>query len=225
MKTLIKLSLLFFAFGLMMTACSNNNNSSEAAETGDAVGDAATVPATATNYAINTAESVINWTGSKPTGSTHIGTIKLSDGQLSMNGDELAGGSFTIDMNSLANQDLPEDQRGDLEGHLKTEDFLDVANHPKGTFVLTSASKVADKPNITHNIKGDLTLRGVTKNVSFDANVAVINNTIRAVTPSFTINRTEWGINYNSGILGTVKDKLIDDDIALVISLSGSTAN
>ena len=46
---------------------------------------------------------------------------------------------------------------------------------------------------------------------------------VKITTPEFTINRTEWGVNYNSGILGTVKDKLIADDVKLSITLVGNS--
>jgi len=220
MKMLTKFACFFFAVALITTAC--KNNSSEAVKTGSAK-TTTEAPAAAATYAVNTSSSSINWTGSKPTGSQHFGTIKLSGGSLGVANGELVSGTFNIDMNSLENKDLEAGNgKEKLEGHLKSGDFFEVEKFPTGKFEITNVSKVSGKEGITHRITGNLTLKGVTKSISFDSNVAIINNALTAVTPSFKINRTEWGINFNSGILGTVKDNLIDDDVALVISLTAA---
>ncbi|WNJ20789.1 YceI family protein [Pontibacter sp. G13] len=52
------------------------------------------------------------------------------------------------------------------DGHLKSPDFFDVANHPDLTFKSTSFKKVGDK---TYKLTGDLTIKGVTKSVTLDA--------------------------------------------------------
>jgi hypothetical protein len=49
--------------------------------------------------------------------------------------------------------------------------------------------------------------------------VSVQDGGVQAKTAAFTINRTEWGINYGSGIIGTAKDKIIHDEVGLNISL------
>jgi len=62
--------------------------------------------------------------------------------------------SFEADIDSISTNNYQWD------GHLKSADFFDAANHPKMTFVSTSARKLSD-----HELRvtGDLTLRGVTK--------------------------------------------------------------
>ena len=220
MKMLTKFAYFFFAVALITTAC--KNNSGDAVKTG-AAEKTTEAPTAAASYAVNTSSSSINWTGSKPTGDQHFGIIKLSGGNLAVANGDLVSGSFDIDMNSLESKDLEAGNgKEKLEGHLKSGDFFEVEKFPAGKFEITNVKKVSDKEGITHNISGNLTLKGVTKSISFDSNVAIINNTVTAVTPSFKINRTEWGVNFNSGILGTVKDHLIDDDVALVISLTAA---
>ena len=64
---------------------------------------------------------VVNWVGSKPTGSKHTGTINVSGGELSVAGDFPVGGKFTIDMNSITNTDQEAGKgKEKLEGHLKS---------------------------------------------------------------------------------------------------------
>ncbi|MEM1319312.1 MAG: YceI family protein [Bacteroidota bacterium] len=220
MKTLNQFVFLFLVLGLM-TAC--QNTPSEAVKTEEAVGKAAAASAEAAAFTVNPTTSVIKWVGSKPTGDQHMGTLNISAGKLSVENGDLKSGSFELDMNSIACTDLESgDGKEKLEGHLKNEDFFEVEKFPSGKFVITGIQKTDNKVGVTHTISGDLTLKDITKSISFDTNVALIGNDLTAVTPSFKINRTEWGINFNSGILGTVKDRLINDDIALTIDLKAS---
>jgi polyisoprenoid-binding protein YceI len=124
-------------------------------------------------------------------------------------------------MNSIANSDLTaENGKEKLEGHLKTGDFFETEKYPTGKFEITSVSAASGVEDATHLIEGNLTMKGVTKSVKLPAHVAITDSKITAVTPAFTINRTEWGITFKSGIIGTVKDKSINDEIGLVISLA-----
>jgi polyisoprenoid-binding protein YceI len=69
-------------------------------------------------------------------------------------------------------------------------------------------------------VDGDLTIKGITKKVSFDASINLLNGKFAANTLPFTINRTEWGVNYQSkSIVAGLKDQFIYDDITLEIEL------
>ena len=58
------------------------------------------------------------------------------------------------------------------------------------------------------------------KSITFPASIVKLGEKINAVTPSFTINRTEWGINFQSkSVFTDLKDKFIHDDISLNIQL------
>ena len=54
---------------------------------------------------VNTRESLINWMGKKPA-REHKGTVRLSSGELTVNKNEVTGGSFTIDMPTITDTDL-----------------------------------------------------------------------------------------------------------------------
>ena len=218
MKSFFYFTCLMLSFCLIAVSC-NNSTPGEAAKTEEAK-ETASAPAAAQTFVVDAASSGITWTGGKPTGATHTGTIKITSGEFAVENGEVASGTMVIDMNSIENTDLtPEDGKEKLEGHLKSEDFFDVAKFPTATFAISSIEKVSDNPNVTHRITGNLTMKGATKSITFDSNVAVLDNQLTAVSPSFTINRTEWGVNHKSGILGTIKDQLINDDIALNINL------
>jgi len=163
-----------------------------------------------TNYSVDTAGSFINWTGKK-IAYGHSGNLKLSNGKLSVSNGNIVAGKFDIDMTSINCTDLEGDKKADLEGHLNGTDFFDVEQFKTGSFVITSVTPETTTPDVTHNVTGNLTLKGVTKSVTIPASIAIVDNTLSAVTPAFTTNRTEWGINYSSGILGPAKDKIINE--------------
>lgn len=201
----------------LFTACSDAPKG-EKVEAKDATEETA-VSNAATSYTVNTDESKVMWTGSKPTGQ-HMGTIGLSNGTIAVTDGMISGGEFTIDFNSLVNTDLKAGEgKEDLEGHLKTGDFFEVEKFPTGTFNVTSVEAVSDNAEVTHNVTGNLTMKDITKSVSIPMNVAMMGDKIAAQSTAFTIDRTQWGINFHSGALGTAKDKIINDQVGLVITL------
>lgn len=154
-------------------------------------------------YSIDSATTV-TWTGTKPAGQ-HTGTFKLKEGSLLIKDNVLVGGKFSIDMGSLTNVDLASDadNKGKLEGHLKSPDFFDVAKYPAAKFEITSVvpfkadstSKDIIMKDATHTIRGNLTLKDSTKSISFPAKVT-IDAATAAASADFNIDRTDWGINY-----------------------------
>ena len=83
-----------------------------------------------TQTEVKVKEGTITWTGKKVTGS-HTGTIELQEGTLIMEGNELVGGSFTVNMTSIQVTDLEAGKgKEKLEGHLKTDEFFGVNKFP-----------------------------------------------------------------------------------------------
>lgn len=173
---------------------------------------------------VNTDESKINWIGRKPAGE-HKGYVKLREGELLVENNELKGGSFVLDMKSIEDLDLKnESMKAKLLNHLKSDDFFDVQKYPTARYVITGVTRInngeKEKRNATHRIDGNLTMKGVTKKVSFDASINMLNGKVAANTPSFKINRTDWGVNYQSkSIFSNLVDEFIHDDIELTIDL------
>lgn len=227
MKTTVQLFVATLFMSLLMVSCAEAPEGQKV-EANDAVSvEAAETPTDATVYTVDTDASVINWVGSKP-GGEHTGTVKMTTGELMVEGDELVGGNFVLDMNTITNADLAgTDKQAKLEGHLKTGDFFEVETYPSATFAITSVAPASDNPDATHNLTGNLTMKGVTKSVTVPATIEITEGGVMATTPKFTINRTEWGVNFKSGILGVPKDEAIHDEIGLQIELKSApqTAN
>jgi polyisoprenoid-binding protein YceI len=176
---------------------------------------------------VNTTESLVNWLGKKPAGE-HNGYVKLSEGTLQLAGNEIAGGSFVIDMNSIVNLDLKDENMNQrLVGHLKSSDFFDVEKYPAASFVITKVSRLkstaSGAPKVTHRIEGNLTIKGISKSIVFDAHVSKAGGKFVATTESFVINRTLWNVNYQSkSIFAELKDQFINDDITLSVKLASN---
>lgn len=166
-------------------------------------------------YAIDADASEVEWEGTKLVGGGHTGTIAIEDGQLKVNNGELVGGTIKMDVTRLANNDLEGEDRGKLEGHLKSPDFFDVEQYPDATFEITRVTPVSGKDH-THDVTGNLTLKGNSRSITIPANVTMEGNELRAMTEEFVIDRTEWGMQYGSGsITGIAQDNIINDEVGL----------
>lgn len=155
-------------------------------------------------------EGIINWKGSKITTDSHEGTIAISTGSLSFEDNTLTGGSFTVDMNSIVCTDLPEGYAAKLVGHLKSDDFFAVEEHPEATLTFTKAEPTDGGYSIT----GDFTIRGITHSETF---VLKLNG--NKATADLEIDRSKYNVKYNSGsFFENLGDKLINDALELSVS-------
>ncbi|WP_417350365.1 YceI family protein [Flavobacterium alkalisoli] len=219
-----KLTILMLCASLAFTVSCKKDNT-ENAETTDAT-EAAEASAEAVKYTVNTAESTIDWTGSKPTGK-HTGTINLSEGEFSVKNDSVESGKFVIDMNSITVTDLEAGNgKEDLEAHLKglgkedtADHFFNVKKYPTGTFEITGITQEAGKTMV----EGNLTLKETTKNIKFPATVTVTPEAVTLTSENFKINRTLWSVNYSSkSIFDNLGDKYVDDEIELKVNIKAT---
>ena len=151
--------------------------------------------------AIDPASSKLEWTGSKVTKThpggfkTFRGTITLVDGkpEASRVEIEIDTASVWTDSERLAN-------------HLRSADFFDASTHPKATFVSTAITP-GGAGGATHTVKGNLTLRGVTKEITFPATITVGDKEVTA-NAKFSLNRQDFGVAYRGA-----PDDLVRDDV------------
>ncbi len=164
-------------------------------------------------------EGIVNWSGKKSIGDAHQGTITVEKGTLSVNNNQLIGGKIILDMNSLSVTDIQDvGERRDLESHLKDSDFFEADKYPKAEFVILQVIP-SNTPAFNWLVVGELTMKGKTNAVNIPVKMTIDGDKLRAESPTFPINRTQWGVNFRSGILGTTKDKLIDDNVLLSLIL------
>jgi polyisoprenoid-binding protein YceI len=171
-----------------------------------------TMTATAQDKKINAAKSKISWVGEKVTGK-HEGTIGIKDGVLNFKAGKLSGGNVTVDMNSITVTDLKAGEgKEKLEGHLKAADFFGTDKFATSKIVFKS---VKAKTAGVYTVTADLTIKNITKPVTFDLTVAK-----NSATTTFKVDRTKYGIEYKSGsIFDGLGDNAIYDEFQLTVNL------
>lgn len=239
----LKLSLTLVALATIVWSCGSNGKTVETSEAKEV-----NAKAESTSISVNTDNSMVTWIGSKPAGK-HNGTIGIAGGEVLVANGAVVGGSFDMDINSLVVLDLPADSEwnGKLKGHLLSPDFFDAENYPGAKFEITGATAFAqanleaDKEefatefapaslsdvmveNPTHFISGNLTLRGVTKNITFPAAVSLENGVVKAKA-NFNINRIDWNLKYQdeSGVADKAKDKFIYNTVNVGFEIEAGT--
>ena len=224
-----RLSYLVLIGLLAFFACTNAPDSDKAKTT---EAQEVTTDTSSTSWKINTSDSKIEWVGTKVSG-YHTGSIPLKDGDIFVKSGEVIGGNFLMnvkDMSISGPKSVDEASNKKLLGHLKSADFFDVEKYPEAKFELTAlkpytgAAKDSADPrqeeineykvtNPTHTVSGNLTLKDVTKNIEFPAQVTVKGDVADAIA-KFNINRKDWGIVYPGK-----PDDLIRDQIHLGIHI------
>jgi polyisoprenoid-binding protein YceI len=210
----------FLTIAGLMTAC-NNQQATQATEEA-----AVSKDTTGTNYMLDPTASTMNWEATKKGGSSHHGTIKISEGKLNVKNGNIVSGAFTIDMKTISNVDLTDAKaNSDLVGHLSSADFFDVQKYPTGKFEVTMVLPIAnDTAGNTHAISGNLTIKDSVKNITFPAKVVITDNEVSA-TGTVIINRLQWGIIYNSvsvspaALLKKLGDNAINDELKITFNV------
>lgn len=162
-------------------------------------------------YKVNNDRSDLTWVGKKVTGE-HTGKVSVKEGKLLVDGKTIKGGTVDVDMNSITCTDLTDATwNAKLVGHLKSKDFFFNESFPTAKFEITSVTEKGDG----HEVKGKLTIKGITKEISFPASVKFEGKTV-AVVGTATVDRTQFDIKYGSAnFFENLGDKAISNDFKL----------
>lgn len=169
-----------------------------------------------TTWSVDKSHSKIEFTVSHLVISSVTGVFKSYDLSLESDGLNFEGAKveFSADVNSIFTDNEKRDD------HLKSADFFDAANHPKMTFKSKSFTKVDDNE---YKLVGDLTIRGITKEVTLDVDfkgtVEAFGGTRAGFVAETEINRFDYGLKWNNLIEtgGAVVGK--DVEIKIVLEL------
>ena len=160
---------------------------------------------------VNIENSKVTWKGYKVTGS-HEGTITLKTGVLKFDSDRLVGGDFLIDMASITTTDIKGEYAKKLDGHLKSDDFFGVQNHPTASINFTTV-KASGKNSYT--VVADLIIKGKTNPITFEISIYGSK-----ATAALKVDRTKYDVKYgSSSFFDNLKDKAIYDEFDLVVDL------
>jgi len=91
-------------------------------------------------------------------------------------------------------------RNADRDAHLKSNDFFDMETYPTITFASTAVAPVDET---TFTVTGDLTIKGVTKSIDLELELAGTavdpwGNTRLGLEGTTVINRKDWGVNFNA---------------------------
>jgi polyisoprenoid-binding protein YceI len=172
-------------------------------------------------FEIVNAHSNIDWIGRKVTGA-HNGTIALKEGSLTFVNGQLKSGKVIIDTTSIKILDVTDPAtNAQFAGHLASDDFFNSAIYTEAELAITSSKRVSDK---VHHIIGDLTIKGITHPISFDAQIDYTNDQLTAH-GNIVIDRTRYGMRFRSGnFFKDLGDTLIYNEFEMNVSITAKAA-
>jgi polyisoprenoid-binding protein YceI len=118
-------------------------------------------------------------------------------GTLELDEADLTKSRFEVSIDA-ASVDTREDKR---DAHLRSADFFDVESFPKLTFKSTKIAKDGD----TYKVTGDITIRGVTRQIVLDVEGGQQvkdpwGGTRTGFSATTRLNRKEFGLNWNAAL-------------------------
>ena len=157
-------------------------------------------------YTIDPGTSQLTWTGYAEVGSwAPSGTIQLAKGQVVRTGNQICSAMMILDMTTIRHEN------GQLQTHLRDEAFFNVTRFPTATFVLRALTDTT--------ATGQLTMKGITKPVSFPVVVSQESGGLR-IKGRAVVDRTQFGIRYNStSFFSNLGDQAIKNEFALTFDV------
>lgn len=203
-----KITLLAATAAIVLASCAGNPEGKKA-DTKDSVVVENQVSGDA--FTVDTAQSSVVWTGTKVSGS-HTGTVAIKSGNVIVENGVIKGGKFVLDMNTISSTDLEGEWKEKLDGHLKADDFFAVETYPEASFEITEVKAGATPSDLV--VSGNLTIKGITKNITFDAKAEEVTDNTVKYSADFNIAREDWGVTYEGK-----KDDLISKEINFKVNV------
>jgi polyisoprenoid-binding protein YceI len=209
----MKKALLSLATIAILASCGGSSNEASNEETTVQAEETTTDAAISGEYNVDTQSSMLHWEGDKIVGDGHHGIVNYKSGSVKVQDGKVVGGEVVVDMTTITEKDAgSEEYAAKLVGHLMSEDFFKVDSFPTSKIVVKSVENGI--------VNADLTIKDVTKAISFPAEISVSEDAVN-VNAKFNINRTDWGVVYGSGnFFDLAKDKTIKDEIGFEVMLT-----
>lgn len=146
--------------------------------------------------------------------STVTGNFSSFNAAINSDNDDFSGANFSFDAD-IDSISTGNEQR---DGHLKSADFFDAANHPKMTFTSTSMNKKSDSE---FELEGNLTLRGVSKTIKLNGEysgkmVDFYGNEKHGFEFNGKINRKEFGLEW--GAVTEAGGVVVSDEVKIAVN-------
>ncbi len=171
--------------------------------TGAAMLTLVAAPAMAAEYAVDPAHSQANFRIDHGGFSTMWGRFNEESGTIMFDADDPASASINL----VIQADSVDTNHAERDDHLRSPDFFNTAEFPEITFTSTNVEVTGDNTAVA---TGDLTMMGVTLEVSFDATFNKVGSfpwapetEVVGFTASGIIDRTDFGMTYGVGGIGS----------------------
>jgi polyisoprenoid-binding protein YceI len=167
-------------------------------------------------YAFDTAHSRLGFVARHAMVTKVRGAFNEFEGSAVIDGENPANSSASVTIKV----DSVDTRNAQRDGHLRTNDFLDIETYPEIRFVSTS---IQHEGGTEFQVTGDLTIKDVTKSITIPlefegAAKDPFGNDRIGFEGSVVINRKDWGITWNAALeTGGV---LVSDKITLEFEIS-----
>lgn len=168
-------------------------------------------------YTLTKETPSIKWTATKITGDSHSGIIPAKQGKFLVENGVITIGVISFDMNEFEVTDLDGESKENFDGHLKSDDFLDVENFPTARLIFNKSS-INEKGE--RQISCTLDMHGV--EVDYLTPFKLGETKLKQggigyrITGEFLMDRTKHGLTYGSGsFFDDLGDRVINDEVKL----------
>lgn len=165
-------------------------------------------------FDVNLSSSSVLWKGAMVSGvKSHTGTIAIKSGEGIFENGMVKSAVLIFDMSSIKEKD----GNTQLETHLKSDDFFNVEAYPEAKLTTISVSTTT-KVDV-YNVKANLTIRDVTKEVQFPIGIKKADGILTA-TGKVTFNRADFNVKYGSkSFFKNLGDKVIKDEVEITVNV------
>jgi len=212
--SILSFSIFMFSCGGGESSNQANDQTSDQMEKSDAQGSDEEMDITG-SYTLNSQESQLMWEGNmlKVGGVSlygHNGTVDFIKGEVSFKKGDFTGGTLVVNMESITPLDDnygEENPKEKLVGHLSSDDFFAVEEHPMATFEVLEGDE--------SGVKGSMTIRGNTNDETIENITIVEQGDQLIVRGSMTVDRQQYNVAFEM----PAEDKVLSDDLDLEFNL------
>ncbi|MCL6594022.1 MAG: YceI family protein [Alicyclobacillus sp.] len=173
-----------------------------------------------TSWQLDTAHSSIDFSIKHMMFATVRGSFHQFSGRIVADPEDLTTAEieFTVEVASI------DTRNADRDAHLKGADFFDVEHYPQIKF---QATRITRAGSVQYDVTGDLTIRGITRPVTFRANFDgqgkdPWGNLRAGFSAEGSINRKDFGLTWNAPLeTGGV---LVGEDVKISIQIEATQA-
>lgn len=162
-------------------------------------------------YTITKQSNTLTWGGKAAVGGyAPEGTLQIQNATITYENNTITALEIIVDMTSLYQENKQ------LSGHLRDKDFFHIKKYKTATFILSEPVNVSSETCI---LNGMMTIKENQNKEAVKATITIQDGSI-SITFNHTMDRTTYGVNYNSpSIFKSLKENVIADDFTLKGSL------